>query len=64
MDTLKSLNYFKVDRQEFVIPKYEIFALPTLARVSPNPTDFAFGADFVSVKFSASGDVTANISAG
>ncbi len=64
MDTLKSLNYFKVERQNFTIPKYSVINLSTLAQVSPNPTTFNYGSDFVDFQFSASGDVIANISVG
>jgi len=62
MDTLNSYNYFKVERQDFVIPKYIQLAQPTLAQVSPNPSNFTYGTDFLGFQFSGSGDVTANIS--
>lgn len=62
MDTLNSFNYFKVERQDFSVPKYVQLAQPTLAQVSPNPSNFTFGTDFLAFQFSGSGDVTANIS--
>jgi hypothetical protein len=64
MDTLNSYNYFKVERQDFTVPRYVELAPPTLAQVYPNPTNFTYGTDFVAFQFAKSGDVTANISAG
>jgi len=64
MDTLASLNYFKIVRQDFTIPKYTLHGTPTLAQVSPNPANFTYGSDFIDFQFSAAGDVTANISVG
>lgn len=64
MDTLNSYNYFKVERQDFSVPKYVELASPTLAQINPNPSNFTYGTDFVSFQFSGSGDVTANISVG
>jgi Zn-dependent M28 family amino/carboxypeptidase len=63
MDTLNSYNYFKVERQDFTVPRYVELAPPTLAQVYPNPTNFTYGTDFVAFQFAKSGDVTANISA-
>ena len=51
---------WKVERQPFDFVNFSQDAPSVLARTSPDPQSFAEGADFATMEYSGSGDVTAD----
>jgi Zn-dependent M28 family amino/carboxypeptidase len=54
---------YRVTRQDFQFPQFEELATPAMARLSPSPRDYTAGpgADFLTMTYSGSGEVTAAI---
>jgi Zn-dependent M28 family amino/carboxypeptidase len=54
---------YLVTRQDFQFPRFEELATPAMARLSPLPRDYTAGAgaDFLTMTYSGSGEVTAEI---
>jgi Zn-dependent M28 family amino/carboxypeptidase len=58
VERLEAAGYI-VTRQEFVWDFFEELTTPILEQVSPTPTAYVWGEDFVTMDYSGSGDVTA-----
>jgi Zn-dependent M28 family amino/carboxypeptidase len=54
---------YEVTRQEFLFNSFQELSAPVFERVSPDPVVYEPGADFITMDYSGSGDVTADLQA-